>query len=42
MRRVKMPKNHFCENLVRHEACVNRKQIPTWMKEPCNQICRSG
>jgi photosystem II stability/assembly factor-like uncharacterized protein len=27
---------------VRHEACVNINQIPTWMKEPCNQICRSG
>jgi hypothetical protein len=27
---------------VRHEACVNINQIPLRMKEPYNQICRSG
>ena len=32
----------LCVPLVRHEACVNINQIPTRMKEPCNQICRSG
>jgi hypothetical protein len=27
---------------VRHEACVNIKRKPMWMKEPHNPICRSG